>query len=642
MLHRKCILVIVSLFFAMTFSVMADVNGEIDYVDGFRVMRLWGSHEEMGYAHGYLLGAEIKELFHDYFLWVVDPWTYENIIKPAFRQWMAIPAAYQSEMEHLLAGMVDSGCGIYSDVLNRDLTPEDIAIVNSIVDYSQFTDFRHNAVLACSSICGWGPGTAPEPSLPGGTLHCRDMDWSDNPDRLLGNRSLIIAYASAIECEQPLVCVSFPGFIACLSGMNAHGVGATLNMGNHPVQPSGASGIVPICFQVRQALETRDPNGDLNHDAEDVWYVLEGNSRVPSTIVHAFGPYFGSDAADVPSLVIESNWTGIAKRLPADDPGLAPDFIAATNHDRKLYPPVSCSRYATIVSMVSVDYQIDTAEAWSIESAVSLAWTVQTMLFRPDVMDLFVSANTDGTPAPQKTPSHMTWAEVFALEPTSTPTGPTPSPTPTSMTPTPPTETPTVTPTLHPTTTQSPPTSTPTSTQAPPTHTPTSTQAPPTHTPTFTPVQTSTPTQTPSPSVTVHPTQTPSPPTHTPTHTPTQSPYDAQTDLYLSDSLFEPGERFVLTYSLTNLSPFETVTGNFWLLLDVYGLYWFYPGWSTAPVWQAVSIDPDSSIGPETALDFFWPVEAGGHADNLKFIAALIDLSNSYLLSNLEMVTFGY
>lgn len=620
----------------------AEVNGEIVIMDDFRVLRLWGSHEEMGYAHGYLLGNEIGELFHDYFLWMINPNTYENLIKPLFRQWMTVPESYQKEMNEMLNGMIDSGCNIYSDVLQRDLTPEDIAIVNSIVDYAQFTDFGNTVqgetLLACSSICGWSNGTLPDVSIPGGTIHCRDMDWTDTADRLLGNRSLIIAYSSAVECEQPWFSVAFPGFIACLSGMNSHGVGATLNMGNHVVQPSSASGVVPICFQVREALEISDPNGDTYHDADDVWHVLNGNTRIPSTIVHAFGPFLGTTRLDPPSLIVESNHTGIAKRIPTDEPVLGPYFIAATNHHRKLYAPISCWRYDMIETMVSEDFEIDTAEAWSIENAVGGSWTVQTMLFRPDLRDVFVSASTDNTPAPQKTPSYLTWDDVFISTPapTATPTSPIP------------TETPTVTPTA-PTPTRTP-TPSPTDTSITPTATPTPTAAPPTDTPS----------PTPSPTITVHPTQTQVPPTHTPTRTPsvtptdtatpsatpsetpTASPYDALVELTLSDTYFESGEQFTLVYKVTNLLPTEALTGNFWLLLDVYDLYWFYPDWTQEPMYQAVTIQAGASFGPETALDFAWPAGVGGHANNLKFMAAVTDLSNTKLVGELALVTFGY
>ena len=100
MLQRKCLSVIVFMFFAVTFSAMAEINGEIVFVDGFRVMRLWGSHEEMGYAHGYLLGAEIKELFHDYFLWVSTPGPMRTLSNPLSGNG-GHSGAYQSEMEQL-------------------------------------------------------------------------------------------------------------------------------------------------------------------------------------------------------------------------------------------------------------------------------------------------------------------------------------------------------------------------------------------------------------------------------------------------------------------------------------------------------------------------------------------------------------
>ncbi|HPQ42181.1 MAG TPA: hypothetical protein PLV45_17555, partial [bacterium] len=333
------LILVVSSLFAVA---RAQVNGEQFTVDGATVVHVWGSHTEMGHAHGYLLSEDIMRIVREYMFTVISPDDYTNFLLPVFRMWMAIPVGYQQELDGMLQGMQDAGTSIYVDELQRDLTSEDLAVMNSIVDFWVFIDHNPGYDLACSSTCGWGDGTSGDPDTPRGTLHCRDMDWTDTATYLLGKSSLILAYEPSDAGEQSWISIAYPGYIGCLSGMNESGTGATLDLGNYVETPGSTSGNVPICMQVRAAIEGIDPNGDGFHNAEDVWDELSGQSRIPSTIVHAFGKALGPDALDPPALVVESNHTGIARRDPSHEPDLAPWFIAATNHHRKLYAPVSC------------------------------------------------------------------------------------------------------------------------------------------------------------------------------------------------------------------------------------------------------------------------------------------------------------
>ncbi len=52
MLISLCLLIVCPLF-------SEDVNGSIEYIGDIRILNLWGTWPEMGYAHGYLLGPDI-------------------------------------------------------------------------------------------------------------------------------------------------------------------------------------------------------------------------------------------------------------------------------------------------------------------------------------------------------------------------------------------------------------------------------------------------------------------------------------------------------------------------------------------------------------------------------------------------------
>lgn len=559
------------------------VSGEFEEVNGVRILHLWGDYQEMGFAHGFLLGDEIMEVVNDYMIPLIGAAAYQESALPAYRLWMNFPTSYLLELTGLRAGMIEAGTDIEITALHRDITVEDLCVMNCVVDLTQFMSINSNMDFACSSLNAWGAGTQSDPILPGGLIHCRDLDWSDTSDHLLGRRSVVIAYSPNAADTQNWFAVTFPGFIGCLSGMNQNGIGSTLNVGNFKVNPGSATNMVPICIQVRSALEQVDPNGDGKADAEDVFSTLESQSRAPSTIISAFGPSSGNDRLDPPALVVESNHTGIAKRLPSHDSELAPEFLAATNYHRVLYTSPNCWRYEKIKLMINDDRVVDSAEAWTIEREVHLAWTLQTMLFRPDIRELWFSSTINSTPAPFNTPAQVNWGDLF------------------------------------------PGTATPTAEPGEPTNTP----MPPTITPSPRP---STATPTPQPSET-------NPPT-TPTATPTTAGDSMTLDLTLNASFFQAGNPFLLTYQIVNptANSFNTAL---WIILDVYGAYWFFPSWTTAPEYEPKTIASGADTGIITVLDFAWP-QTDSHAEGLRFWSALTDTTVFNLFSDVRFVEFGF
>lgn len=61
---RKIIILLILLLLSST--LFSQVNGVIENINGKRVLFIWGTHEERGYAHGYLEGSRIKNIFDSY------------------------------------------------------------------------------------------------------------------------------------------------------------------------------------------------------------------------------------------------------------------------------------------------------------------------------------------------------------------------------------------------------------------------------------------------------------------------------------------------------------------------------------------------------------------------------------------------
>ncbi|MBN2056467.1 hypothetical protein JW905_16200 [bacterium] len=160
-----------------------------------------------------------------------------------------------------------------------------------------------------------------------------------------------------------------------------------------------------------------------------------------------------------------------------------------------------------------------------------------------------------------------------------------------------------------------------------------------TPTPTDTPVYTPTPTPTDSPV----PTDTPVPPTitatpaETPVPTPTVVVGGPYIDLILNQTTFYPNDPFLLQTHITNGD--TAIDADEYIILDVYAIYFFWPGWTEDLDLRTISIPAQSSNFVDI-LEFTWP-EGAGEAGGLKFWAALL-VPGTTDLYDYTYIEFGY
>ncbi len=201
----------------------------------------------------------------------------------------------------------------------------------------------------------------------------------------------------------------------------------------------------------------------------------------------------------------------------------------------------------------------------------------------------------------------------------------------------PPTLTPTVTPSITHTATSSP-TETHTPTQSP-SNTPTLTASPTeTATPTNVP-PTASPTLTPSPTCTTAPSSTPeASPTFNATVTPTPES-GLFVDLVLNDHEFYAGDMFMLLITILNRQ--DESCGCQYIILDVYGDFWYWPEWTPEPGFRERCLEAWTDYDNEEILTFVWPENAGS-AQNIKFWAAMVDPDAALILGNYDMEEFSF
>jgi len=349
-----------------------------------KYLQVWGSHYDIGYAHGYLLGEEIKANWdrviigsEPFYHWFTST-EWETEVLPYFRFHYSIPPKYQGETQGVHDGMIAKGVDLYHADLGRMLTVEDLQCCTASAGFSP---------RECSSVSGWGESTANDDSLQGGLVIARNYEGGAGKYSTLGNTSLIIAFTPTELDEQKFFMVTMAGFIGLASGVNRQSVGLCRNSGNHPdtnyIPPNS---LIPIGLSCRNAVETVDPDSNGAHDIFDIVYSLDHTTFLRSKDIHLFSQH--DTSYPVPAAILEINNIGDSLRLVTDNsipPAINSQWnIAVTNHDRVLYPPEACTRYQTIADSLNADFHLTSKRALAIGNSVARATAYQSIVFRPD------------------------------------------------------------------------------------------------------------------------------------------------------------------------------------------------------------------------------------------------------------------
>ncbi len=389
------------------------VNGSLETIGEITVVNLWGTWEEMGIAHGYLLGPDLMDLYEGYFLELAGGQANIDILRAGYDSYFTVPEEFRDYASGIIAGVSDT-VSLWSPVYGRDLDTLDIFITSSVPDMSAMVDFR---LLLCSSASSWGEATSGDPVLQGAPAVSRNLDYYvDHSESILEKSFLFVLDPSQ---GQDFLSVSFPGFMGTLSGMNESGVNATLNMGNHSGTSQTSPSFVPICMALALGLAMEDFDGSGAHDIDDLKAAATFWNRSNTYDIHITSPEELSAGGD-PAVIAEvNNHEGFAFRYSQDEPAIAPCNLLLTNHHRVLYPPVYCQRYTLMLDSLDADPGVTLQRLWNFMSAVGdapvpgLGGTLQTMIFIPDERRTGLAFASQGVASCDKEPQWIDWNDVF-------------------------------------------------------------------------------------------------------------------------------------------------------------------------------------------------------------------------------------
>jgi hypothetical protein len=339
-------------FFALHSSptLQADpaINGSIEYNGTQKILNLWGTNYEMGYAHGYLMASEIRDIIDTYLVGTIGYGSvgrYNDFLE-AQERYVAWPSQYLEEINGIEAGMAASGKNRYVPSLGRNIEAKDLKALNLLPEFFVY----------CSSFGVWGNATGDT-----GTILARNLDFYFDPQGNFVNDQILITYEP--NGGRRFASVTWPGMVGVVSGMNEDGVSLTVNMGND--QNSTSSGPFYASLIVfRYILENTNRGSFLTQPLSTVNSVTEFSPF----IIQVGTPYNGSTD---PVYYLEDSSGQNLIRYADDLPNN--DHIIATNHFMKVYPPPSSSegsviRYnkisARLANLYSTgDRKVDSAEA---------------------------------------------------------------------------------------------------------------------------------------------------------------------------------------------------------------------------------------------------------------------------------------
>lgn len=306
------------------------LSGRLEIVDGQRVLTLWGSPRERGFAQGYLLAEQIVGGLERDFQHLLKPLlpSYEALLKTVVIPRFAFDAREQAELEGLFAGMQARlpKAKRHLAVLGREIELVDLKALNTVGDWYG---------LGCSSLAVWG-----ELSAGGAPRVGRNFDFPAF-SLVLDHQCVVVRGADGTSRGH--VGVSYPGCIGTLTGLSTEGVFVAV----HDVRikatlKEAMRANVPRLVAVRRLLErgkADTPCGTFAGWARD-WPTLYGNNlivvgpsskeRPPCAVVLEYDS----------RLALEGGCTPRTPDGSASDPKAASSAcLACTNHHRTRKSP---------------------------------------------------------------------------------------------------------------------------------------------------------------------------------------------------------------------------------------------------------------------------------------------------------------
>jgi hypothetical protein len=310
------------------------ITGRFYTKDGVKVLELWGTPRERGFAHGYLLAGEIVSGAESGFQFVekFNPGTVKHKVLPLAGSGFSFSEAETEELAGILEGMKARlpAEKLVVPALGRALTLVDLKALNTFGDWY---------ALGCSSAAVWGGKTED-----GTAAVVRNFDFMGLP--IVQKHQMLVVLAPGPDEQEcrGFIGITHPGSVGAITALSEEGVFAAIHDVMVRPQPKDfMQGNVPRLLAIRRIVREIPAKGAVEVAAQrcKVWNTLFGNNFMVATPL----PGDGLPAGVIEYDTREETDGGAVLRGPATtEQGTAREFVVCSNHHR-LRARGQCDRY---------------------------------------------------------------------------------------------------------------------------------------------------------------------------------------------------------------------------------------------------------------------------------------------------------
>lgn len=344
------------------------VHGRLDVHQGVRVLRLWGTPEQRGHAHGWLCADDICRIMRLEFAarFAARP-ELLALARGALPRLIEYPERIDRELRALWRGVLDRGSSRDMPQLGREFDELDLRVANALDVFG---------LLGCSSFAVWG-----ERAAGGGVLTARNFDWPLTGPHMLDDTLLIVQHPDD-GCAS--AAVAWPGYVGAVTGISEVGTAAFLHVGSGRLAlPESDSW--PSAVATRMILEL------AGTDLEQAARMLDYTSPPVGFLTHLALPR--AEGAVPPFARFEVDTDRVVLGAVPAQPSVV------TNHfrERRDGRPASADsagreqslRSGIAACFAAGDHVVDVAEAWRMLQSVEVSGrrgfgTLHAVVFRHD------------------------------------------------------------------------------------------------------------------------------------------------------------------------------------------------------------------------------------------------------------------
>lgn len=288
------------------------VNGKLDSIETLRVLRVWGTAREMGYAHGYLLGAEFLEYLSESLSGLeADAIAERETAQARLVDVIDLPTGARAEIEGIFEGIkARLGAAPKIPALDRRLSLDDLIMHNGGDLIRAF---------GCSGFTVWDTSAGG-----GGVITARNFDFPVPGPKTMKQQFILVRNPTG---GRKVATVTFPGYIGVFTGVNDDGVCAFLHDGNGRSITRPGKPVTPVALVLAELLE-RTSRRDAHSYAEVALtkvapypfsYLIRVVTPSPADASKKPARVFRLDASGLGENAVEQTWCLTTNHYVAED-----------------------------------------------------------------------------------------------------------------------------------------------------------------------------------------------------------------------------------------------------------------------------------------------------------------------------------